>query len=37
MTIHGTSHERRHASSALMEAIDVPSVCAACDEVLGRQ
>lgn len=36
MAIHGPSSQRRHASSALMEAIDVPSVCAACDEVLGR-
>ena len=36
MTIYGTTHQRRHAPRALMEAIDVPSVCAACDEVLGR-
>lgn len=35
--IYGTSFQRRHASSALMEAIDVPSVCAACDEILGRE
>jgi ADP-heptose:LPS heptosyltransferase len=37
MAIYGTSSERRHASSALMDAIDVPSVCAACDEILGRR
>ena len=36
MTIHGTSYQRRHASRALMDAIDVPSVCAACDEILSR-
>jgi heptosyltransferase I len=35
MTIHGTTHERRHASRALMEAIDVPSVCWACDQMLS--
>ena len=34
MTIYGSTSQRRHASRALMEAIDVPSVCAACDEVL---
>ncbi len=31
-----TSHERRHAAQALMEAIDVASVCEACDTVLER-
>ncbi len=31
------SFERRHASREFMESIDVPSVCAACDEVLGRK
>lgn len=35
MTIYGSTFQRRHASPALMEAIDVPSVCAACDEVLA--
>jgi len=37
MTIYGSTWRRRHASRALMEAIDVPSVCAACDEVLSRE
>lgn len=32
-----TSHERRHAPSTLMEAIDVPSVCDGCDAVLTRR
>jgi len=31
-----TSHERRHAPNSLMEAIDVESVCEACDAVLRR-
>jgi lipopolysaccharide heptosyltransferase I len=35
MTIYGTTSQRRRASRELMEAIDVPSVCAACDEILG--
>jgi len=40
MAIHGPpgerSAERRHASREFMESIDVPSVCAACDEILRR-
>ena len=31
-----TSHERRHAHGSLMEAIDVESVCDACDAVIRR-
>lgn len=31
---HATTRERRHASTKYMEAIDVPSVCQACDQVL---
>jgi ADP-heptose:LPS heptosyltransferase len=31
---HGTTRERRHASTEYMEAIAVPSVCQACDQVL---
>jgi lipopolysaccharide heptosyltransferase I len=37
MAVHGSTWQRRHASRALMEAIDVPSVCAACDQILGRK
>jgi len=36
MAIYGPSSQRRRASRALMEAIDVPSVCEACDEILRR-
>jgi len=36
MAIYGPSSRRRRASSVLMEAIDVPSVCEACDEILRR-
>jgi ADP-heptose:LPS heptosyltransferase len=32
-----TSHERRVAPPAIMEAIDMESVCAACDVVLSRR
>lgn len=35
MTLEGTTRQRRRASSECMEAIDVPSVCHACDQVLG--
>jgi lipopolysaccharide heptosyltransferase I len=31
---HGTTRERRYASTEYMEAIDVPSVCQACNQVL---
>jgi len=31
---HGTTRERRHASTKYMEAIDVPSVCQACGQLL---
>ncbi len=34
MMFHATTRERRHASTEYMEAIDVPSVCQACDQVL---
>jgi heptosyltransferase I len=30
----GTTHQRRHAPSLYMDAIDVPTVCAACDRML---
>ncbi len=35
MYFTGGSRQRRQASSVYMEAIDVPTVCAACDEILG--
>lgn len=34
--IYGSTRERRHASHALMEAIDASSVCDACDQILSR-
>jgi lipopolysaccharide heptosyltransferase I len=34
MTLEGNSRERRNASRASMDAIDVPTVCRACDAVL---
>jgi len=37
MTIYGTSSQRRRAPRDLMEAIDVPSVCAGCDQILSRK
>jgi heptosyltransferase-1 len=36
MVCRGSTRRRRHASSRFMEAIDVESVCAACDRVLSR-
>jgi len=36
MVLDGTSRQRRRAPSRYMEAIDVPSVCEACDTVLRR-
>jgi ADP-heptose:LPS heptosyltransferase len=33
MCMNGTTHQRRHASALYMEAIDVPTVCAACDRM----
>jgi ADP-heptose:LPS heptosyltransferase len=39
MAIHGPpskrAFERRYASRKFMDSIDVPSVCAACDKILG--
>jgi heptosyltransferase I len=37
MTLEGSTHERRHASPRYMEAIDVDSVCEACDQILRRE
>ncbi len=34
MTLDGSTSQRRHASSKYMEAIDVESVCRACDRIL---
>jgi lipopolysaccharide heptosyltransferase I len=36
MCMNGTTHQRRHAAAKHMEAIDVESVCAACDEMMER-
>ncbi len=36
MAFEGSTRQRRHASSKFMEAIDVESVCEACDRILGR-
>jgi ADP-heptose:LPS heptosyltransferase len=36
MTFEGSTRQRRHASPKYMEAIDVASVCAACDQILRR-
>ena len=33
MCMDGTTHQRRHAPSIYMEAIDVHTVCAACDRM----
>ena len=33
MCLNGTTHQRRHASTFYMEAIDVEAVCAACDRM----
>jgi heptosyltransferase-1 len=33
LCMNGTTHQRRHAPPAYMEAIDVPAVCAACDRM----
>jgi heptosyltransferase I len=37
MTIQGTTWQRRRAPPEVMGSIDVASVCAACDEILGRK
>jgi ADP-heptose:LPS heptosyltransferase len=37
MRLEGSTRDRRAAGPEYMEAIDVPSVCAACDQVLRRQ
>ena len=37
MCMEGTTRQRRHAPPMYMEAIDVPSVCEACDRVLRRR
>ncbi len=36
MCMDGSTRQRRRAPPTCMEAIDVESVCAACDEILGR-
>ena len=36
MRFEGSTRQRRRASSIYMEAIDVESVCAACDQILAR-
>ena len=36
MCLEGTTHERRHAPSIYMEAIDVALVCNACDQMMER-
>jgi ADP-heptose:LPS heptosyltransferase len=35
MTLEGSSRKRRNATRATMDAIDVPTVCRACDAVLA--
>jgi ADP-heptose:LPS heptosyltransferase len=37
MTLEGSTRARRHAPAKYMEAIDVESVCEACDQVLRRK
>jgi heptosyltransferase I len=36
MVMNGTTRQRRNASPKYMEAIDAPSVCAACDTIIGH-
>ena len=36
MCMEGTTHQRRHAPSIYMEAIDVGLVCEACDRMMGH-
>ncbi len=36
MRLDGPSRLRRRAPTSFMEAIDIPTVCAACDEILSR-
>jgi len=36
MICEGSTRQKRHASPKYMEAIDVPSVCEACDQILRR-
>lgn len=37
MLCNGSTRRRRNASSKFMEAIDVESVCEACDRILSRE
>jgi heptosyltransferase I len=37
MCCQGSTRQRRHAPPVYMEAIDVDSVCAACDQILQRE
>jgi heptosyltransferase I len=37
MTLEGSTRDRRHASAQYMDAIDIESVCDACDQILRRE